>query len=444
MRPPILSLALALGVASVRGHISMIYQEGQVGPIRAANGPTSDSPASVQTPCGGEATYGANGKGSVQDEATVSLVMRYAAGHQGSFRMAFACGGADIEAPASTLTVANGCTATGAQGAYGDNGARAVGQNEMTITCTLPARSNAQPEDCTIAILDQRQWAGCVDVSLLPAAAPLPPNGPPAPFVMAGGLYNFRADRLVDTSAGQVTLPNGATYTYSCCALSAGGLRIADYTPGDATVRGTLEGAQAFNCPATTPIKEPTPLPPPPNDRTIDLTAGIPGGQIAFTVSDGGNKLTAQNVQLDGQPYEIIVNSGSSEGPLLALVNTGGLQPVICDGTSALGLAAGGGGGDGDEGVSHGVVAVIVIVILFSVVGFAGYCFCGQRGTGGKYPPPPGVTMSQAPPPPGPPPPAGALPPGWSEQLDPNTGAPYFYNAGTGQTTWVRPGGERV
>lgn len=337
----------------------MIYQEGQVGPIRAADGPTSNSPASVQTPCGGEAQYGANGQGTVQDESQVSLVMRYAAGHNGAFRMAFACGGADIEAAASTLTAdAHACTATGAGGAYGSGqsgGAPAIGQNEMTITCTLPARNNNQPEDCTIAILDQRQWAGCVDVSLLPAAAPLPPNGPPAPFVQASGLYNFRADRLVDTSAGQVDV-QGQTVTYSCCGLATGGLRVSQYSPGEATVLGTLEGVQATNCPATTPIKGVTP---PPNDRTVDIA-----GSLQFAVSDGGNKLTAA-LTMQGQPYEVIVNSGGGE-PLLSFVNTGGDQPVICDGTSALGLEAGG-GGDSD-GVSSGVVAVIVIVILFSVV----------------------------------------------------------------------------
>ena len=60
-----------------------------------------------------------------------------------------------------------------------------------------------------------------------------------------------------------------------------------------------------------------------------------------------------------------------------------------------------------------------------------------------------GVTMTQAPPvAPVPPPPPGApgwapppsVPPGWQELKDPNSGHTYFYNATTGQSSWVRPG----
>ncbi|KAG0238334.1 transcription elongation regulator [Actinomortierella wolfii] len=54
-------------------------------------------------------------------------------------------------------------------------------------------------------------------------------------------------------------------------------------------------------------------------------------------------------------------------------------------------------------------------------------------------PPFPGPPHAGAPvvPPPLPPPP-GWLPPGWSEHRAPN-GTPYYYNAATGQSSWVRP-----
>ena len=136
--------------------------------------------------------------------------------------MAFACGGGDgseLEPAAATLTAAdNACTVTGAASAYGagdSGGATAIGQDTMTITCTLPLQDNAETVACTMGILDQRggpsrkntnspirtmddtalaprcplctDWGGCIDVNLASAAAALPPSPPPAPFVSSAG-----------------------------------------------------------------------------------------------------------------------------------------------------------------------------------------------------------------------------------------------------------------
>jgi len=46
------------------------------------------------------------------------------------------------------------------------------------------------------------------------------------------------------------------------------------------------------------------------------------------------------------------------------------------------------------------------------------------------YPPPPAMP---------PPPPSAPLPPGYQEVVDPGSGATYFYNAKTGESTWTRP-----
>jgi len=187
-------LSLLVGTSA---HVSMVYLDGQVGSIRNANSATGNGGASVNSPCGGATTFGSNGIGLAQDGETVTLSMRYAAGHNGAFRMAFACGAGDgsaLEAGAATLTAADdACTVTGAASDYGagtGGGATAIGQDAMSITCTLPAQNNAAPVDCIIGILDQRDWGGCVDISLASAADPLPPSPPPAPFGAAGECSN--------------------------------------------------------------------------------------------------------------------------------------------------------------------------------------------------------------------------------------------------------------
>ena len=60
-----------------------------------------------------------------------------------------------------------------------------------------------------------------------------------------------------------------------------------------------------------------------------------------MAVSGGGNKYTGMTT-MAGQPFEVIVSSGS-----LSWSKTGGDQPIICDGTSTLGLTPGTGGGTG-------------------------------------------------------------------------------------------------
>ena len=88
----------------------MVYTDGQIGPIRNAQAADGNGRASVNSPCGGAREFGANGVGQAQDGDTVTLDMRYAAGHNGAFRMAFACGGGDgsaLEAADATLTVAD-------------------------------------------------------------------------------------------------------------------------------------------------------------------------------------------------------------------------------------------------------------------------------------------------------------------------------------------------
>ena len=225
---------LAALLAAADAHVSMVYKAGQIGPIRNANAADGNGQASVSTPCGGEKNRGANGVGQAQDGDTVTLSMRYAAGHNGAFRMAFSCAGGDgseLEGDNAALTAgANGCTATGANGAYGDGdkgGATASGQDTMDITCTLPEQGNADPADCTVGILDQRDWGGCVDITLNSAAAKMPPAPPPTPWVSSAGDYQLKTVNMIDSSKGMTEVGTPPTsVTFVCCPLGVGALTI--------------------------------------------------------------------------------------------------------------------------------------------------------------------------------------------------------------------------
>ena len=131
------------------------------------------------------------------------------------------------------LTAAEGCTCTkdGQATQYPCPGMNAG--EEGVVTCTLPSQGLAVGEtaDCTVSVLDQRDWGGCVDVQMVSAQAVLPPSPPPAPIVPNTGVYKMDKNTVIDTSAD----------TFTCCALEAE-LNVPDYPLGAASYTATLSG----------------------------------------------------------------------------------------------------------------------------------------------------------------------------------------------------------
>ena len=84
---------------------------------------------------------------------------------------------------------------------------------EAVVTCLMPSQALAVGEtaDCTVSVLDGRDWGGCVDVQMVSAAAILPPSPPPAPLVSNTGPYKMTKNTVTDTSAA----------SFTCCALEA-------------------------------------------------------------------------------------------------------------------------------------------------------------------------------------------------------------------------------
>lgn len=268
---------LLLVPLAIDAHVSMRYTEGQVGPIRNARTATGNGAASVNGACGNNAAFGANGVGIAKDGDTVTLDINYAAGHNGGFRMAYSCGDtspAGLTANSAGLTTAAGqgsCSGTsnGAPATYNDQtGVPAQGQNSVKLTCTLPLQNNAASQECTISLLDGRDWGGCVDINLQPAAAALPPSPPPEPLVSNAGSYAFLESGKVDTSAA----------TFTCCALSSGGMTIPAHALGTPafTVRRPhcYSPAHRFASPANPPARPTPPQPPPPHPSGHDQLDG--------------------------------------------------------------------------------------------------------------------------------------------------------------------------
>ena len=131
------------------------------------------------------------------------------------------------------LTAAEGCTCTkdGQATQYPCPGMNAG--EEGVVTCTLPRQNLAVGEtaDCTVSVLDQRDWGGCVDVQMVSAQAVLPPSPPSAPILPNTGVYKMDANTVIDTSAD----------TFTCCALEAE-LNVPDYPLGAASYTATLSG----------------------------------------------------------------------------------------------------------------------------------------------------------------------------------------------------------
>lgn len=449
---------LSLQITPAFAHVRMIYIQGQPGPIRNSNSPTGNGAASVAGPCGGQNTFGSNGQGTITDGDQVTLNINYAAGHRSNanaFRMAYACGTTTqnaMRAAASTLTATNnGCTAkaAGAPALYNDNGVggsigvaapNAIVTGGYEVTCTLPLKAppiGGAPLQCTISLLDQRQWGGCVDVLVQPAAVALPPSTPPPPTVSNSGVYAFLRANAVDSA------PPDASW--SCCIMDVGKLTVPDYTPGVASFTASLE-AGASGCRTSA-------LPSAPTTQKLSLN------QPLLMSLDFGSKYSG-TTQLLGQPFQFDIDSAR-----LQFANVGAADPIVCDGFAVEQALAinpgdtGGSGTGGDAGVAVGITAAVLAVLALAGAGFwySRKNHCQPARTDGmpiksvenavpSPPPGPKFTTNVPPPPPkAPPPPKLSLPPGWQTATDPSNGRMYYFNQGTGVSSWTHPSeGKRV
>lgn len=446
--------------AAANGHVRMLYTDLS---IRNANSATADGRGSTNGACGSNDPFNSNGVGTIEDGATVSLKINYAAGHnspRNRFRMAYSCGATtpdDLAADAAALTSAeHACTGTGGGGGYPVDASDSQVEGGYTLTCTLPKMLNGgvttEATDCTISLLDQRDWGGCVDFRLSAAEVIPPPPAPPTPS--PAGYYMLKPYLRTDSSAA----------AFSCCNFTTGLIAVKPYDAlSDSQVEVSLDG-RLENCRTNA-------------DVTDCQTDFVNNGECRYDdvyvykdlkiklQQEAGTSRYSGSVDLAGQPFKFDL-----EGGVISYTNVGVEQPVVCDGYTdtdtangylaavptdanrpelALGEGTQGNLTTGSSGGDATVAVVVVVVLLLVAIGGA-YFYCKRSGRSGGLPPPPptsygggkeGAQLTTSMPPGPPPGPPGSipLPPGWQMAVDPNTGHPYYVNAATGASQWTVP-----
>lgn len=307
---PLLLCALAILASPTSAHVRLFYSPAKLS-IRNARGATSDGSMSTSGACGGANTWGANGVSSLKNGASVSLRINYNGGHksaQNAFSMAFACGKpGDQKLISAKKLAASACTATAPS--YPNPSPRGNEVREgYTVTCKLPEMDLAATDGdkCSISVLDQRNWGGCVDVTLEPSTPPVPPV--PAK-VDHTGVYVFqKSDNIVND-------PTGA-----CCMLSQGDFKLTQGDPSALSIGATFtaQGACA-------------------SGGNIDLQ----NQAITLTRDTAGGPQFRGSIVVKGQSIMI-----SAVDKYVEWTNVAEGVPVVCDGFARL-SASGTGTGTG-------------------------------------------------------------------------------------------------
>lgn len=200
----LIKATIALLPLMASAHVKLRYSyknEGPSFPIRNAPGPYADGIFSTAGPCGGEDNWGRNGFTNMTDDGrSLTLKISYNGGHQSAannFRMAFLCvpvgqGIPEIDLKRSTGRLISNCPAVPSPDGTIDP--------PYTVTCNLPKQNltGNQVKECTVSVLDQRDWGGCNDIRL--TALPAPPQRPPAAFILPPKSVAYQIQQNVQTA----------------------------------------------------------------------------------------------------------------------------------------------------------------------------------------------------------------------------------------------------
>jgi hypothetical protein len=214
-------LAAAVVLTALGGseaHVKLVFTPLQM-PIRNAASATGDGSFSTSGPCGGSNKLGAMGFNVVQDGQQLCAKINYNGGHANAanrFRATFACGaalGTGTQTVMQSLTplklkeVPGVSTKIEADGISVNSAVNTAAG--YTLCVDLPKQNlGAGVADtdvrrqCTMSILDQRQWGGCIDMKIASGAVPTAPPTPIVPQTFSAAAAGTYTVNTCDTETG--------------------------------------------------------------------------------------------------------------------------------------------------------------------------------------------------------------------------------------------------
>jgi len=189
---------VALQAAVCLGHVRLINDGPVVWAIRNARDATGNGGMSVAGPCGGQNTFGTNGMTTIIQGSEMTVKINYNGGHKSAaneFHAVYKCtetGPTQTEMKAivddatlntqMTLTLKDDTTPapkTDKPNYVDASIGNQVAGTGYSLVFDLPTEALGR---CTVSLVDQRDWGGCVDLMVTTPASPtLPPSPTPPP-----------------------------------------------------------------------------------------------------------------------------------------------------------------------------------------------------------------------------------------------------------------------
>lgn len=242
-------------LAQVEGHVKFFFSDNTADleerPIRNAPGRTSDGVMSTDGPCGGNLAWGANGYSIAEEADKITMKINYNGGHKSAeneFRGVWACDDETeigVSLPQSVLEKSNDPTEPQCKVLRCPEGqirldtatstercGAAIGnefEEGYLFECTVPSGSAGR--NCTMSVMDQRDWGGCYDLFIMQNPVVIPQTTSPNENIFGAsiqGTYRLETDgqAIGNAPAGETCCELDPVTTFTVVATSNNQMKI--------------------------------------------------------------------------------------------------------------------------------------------------------------------------------------------------------------------------
>jgi len=189
-------------------------------PFRGAATSTSNTPASTDGPCGPAGTqWGSNGVTSVKPGQTMAIGLQYAQEHPSgganTFQLAMVCGNNAVGTSVQPLAVSTNANSAQNRLQYSVIHLADTDLNPRSFAFTFPTHTPdgttiTSGDQCTVAMLDQRDWGACLDFQVdFPVNQVVGGVVTPIILIAMGAILFYFRSPIVGWTAGRVgPMPN--------------------------------------------------------------------------------------------------------------------------------------------------------------------------------------------------------------------------------------------